>query len=65
MTLKISNRRSMLAAGAALLAAPMGRAFAAGDIGGGKPITLLVSYPAGGGADVMARLMWRAQRLTD
>jgi tripartite-type tricarboxylate transporter receptor subunit TctC len=63
MTLKISNRRSMLAAGAALLAAPMGRAFAAGDIGGGKPITLLVSYPAGGGADVMARLI--APRMAD
>jgi tripartite-type tricarboxylate transporter receptor subunit TctC len=57
MTPKISNRRHMLAAGAALLAAPMGRAFAAGDIAGGKPITLLVSYPAGGGADVMARLI--------
>jgi tripartite-type tricarboxylate transporter receptor subunit TctC len=53
----------MLAAGAALLAAPMGRAFAAGDIGGGKPITLLVSYPAGGGADVMARLI--APRMAD
>jgi len=63
MTLKISNRRGMLAAGAALLAAPMGRAFAAGDIGGGKPITLLVSYPAGGGADVMARLI--APRMAD
>jgi tripartite-type tricarboxylate transporter receptor subunit TctC len=57
MTLKILNRRGMLAAGAALLAAPMQRAFAAGDIAGGKPITLLVSYPAGGGADVMARLI--------
>jgi tripartite-type tricarboxylate transporter receptor subunit TctC len=57
MTLKILNRRGMLAAGAALLASPMGRAFAAGDIAGGKPITLLVSYPAGGGADVMARLI--------
>ena len=30
---------------------------AAGDIGGGKPITLVVSYPAGGGADAMARLI--------
>jgi tripartite-type tricarboxylate transporter receptor subunit TctC len=57
MTLKNSNRRAVLAAGATLLAAPMSRAFAAGDIGGGKPITLLVSYPAGGGADVMARLI--------
>ncbi len=59
----LSNRRGMLAAGAALLAAPLGRAFAAGDIAGGKPITLVVSYPAGGGADVMARLI--APRLAD
>ncbi len=50
-------RRRLLAAGGALLAAPFGRAFAAGDIAGGKPITLVVSYPAGGGADVMARLI--------
>jgi tripartite-type tricarboxylate transporter receptor subunit TctC len=35
----------------------MGRALAASDIAGGKPITLVVSYPAGGGADVMARLI--------
>lgn len=63
MALKTSSRRGVLAAGAALLAAPMGRAFAAGDIGGGKPITLLVSYPAGGGADVMARLI--APRVAD
>ncbi len=50
-------RRRLLAASGALLAAPFGRAFAAGDIAGGKPITLVVSYPAGGGADVMARLI--------
>lgn len=57
------TRRGMLTAGAALLAAPLGRVFAAGEIAGGKPITLLVSYPAGGGADVMARLI--APRLSD
>lgn len=51
------NRRGVLAAGAALLTAPLGRARAAADIAGGKPITLVVSYPAGGGADVMARLI--------
>jgi len=56
-TLERSNRRGMLAAGAALLAAPLGRALAAGEIAGGKAITLVVSYPAGGGADVMARLI--------
>ena len=57
------TRRGMLTAGAALFAAPLGRVFAAGEIAGGKPITLLVSYPAGGGADVMARLI--APRLSD
>ena len=57
------TRRRLLAAGTALLAAPLGRAFAAGEIAGGKPITLVVSYPAGGGADVMARLV--APRLAE
>ncbi len=58
------SRRQLLGAGASLLAAPWaGSAHAAGDIAGGKPITLLVSYPAGGGADVMARLV--APRLAD
>jgi tripartite-type tricarboxylate transporter receptor subunit TctC len=51
------SRRSLLLASAAALAVPTSRVMAAGDIGGGKPITLLVSYPAGGGADVMARLI--------
>jgi tripartite-type tricarboxylate transporter receptor subunit TctC len=55
-TLQVSRRQLMLA-GCAVLAAPTGRALAAADIAGGKPITLLVSYPAGGGADVMARLI--------
>lgn len=57
------HRRSVLAATAAVLAAPLGRSWAAGNIAGGKPITLVVSYPAGGGADVMARLI--APRLAD
>jgi tripartite-type tricarboxylate transporter receptor subunit TctC len=59
-TVKSANRRGLLAAGAAWLGAPWfpsGRAFATADIAGGKPITLVVSYPAGGGADVMARLI--------
>jgi tripartite-type tricarboxylate transporter receptor subunit TctC len=51
------RRRLLGAASCALLTVPAGRASAAGDIAGGKPITLLVSYPAGGGADVMARLI--------
>lgn len=58
-----TRRRVLAAAGSALLAAPVGRAFAAGDIAGGRPITLVVSYPAGGGADVMARLI--APRMAD
>ena len=57
------RRRHALAAGAAWLAAPFGQASAAGDIAGGKPINLVVSYPAGGGADVMARLI--APRLAE
>jgi tripartite-type tricarboxylate transporter receptor subunit TctC len=44
-----------LAALAALPAAIPAAARAA--VGGGKPLTLLVSYPAGGGADLMARLL--------
>jgi tripartite-type tricarboxylate transporter receptor subunit TctC len=66
MLMKLSilpTRRKLLTAGAALLAASTTRAFATGDIAGGKPITLLVSYPAGGGADVMARLI--APRLSE
>ncbi len=59
----LPTRRGMLTAGAALFIAPLGRVSAAGEIAGGKPITLLVSYPAGGGADVMARLI--APRLSD
>jgi tripartite-type tricarboxylate transporter receptor subunit TctC len=48
------NRRQFLAVSTATAVGP---AMAAGDIGGGKPITLVVSYPAGGGADAMARLI--------
>jgi len=57
MTRKLSGRRGILAAGTVLAAAAVGRVSAAGAIAGGKPITLLVSYPAGGGADMMARLI--------
>jgi tripartite-type tricarboxylate transporter receptor subunit TctC len=58
-----NQRRRLLQAGAALCTPLPGLARAAGDIAGGKPITLVVSYPAGGGADVMARLI--APRLAD
>jgi tripartite-type tricarboxylate transporter receptor subunit TctC len=47
------TRRRFLAASAATVAWPA----LAADIGGGKPVTLVVSYPAGGGADAMARLI--------
>ncbi len=57
------TRRTILKAGTAVASSSFAPAFAAGDIAGGKPITLLVSYPAGGGADVMARLI--APRLAD
>jgi tripartite-type tricarboxylate transporter receptor subunit TctC len=50
----LMTRRVFLAASSACMAWP---ARAAGDIGVGKPITLVVSYPAGGGADAMARLV--------
>ncbi len=49
----------MLGAAALAWALPL----RAAGIAGGKPISLVVSYPAGGGADVMARLI--APRLAD
>ena len=52
-----ATRRQFLAASAASAAGLALPARAAGDIAGGKPITLVVSYPAGGGADAMARLI--------
>lgn len=59
------NRRALLAAGGAALAtlAAPRPARAATDSAGTKPVTLVVSYPAGGGADVMARLI--APRMAD
>ena len=57
------TRRHFLAASAASAASLSFPAIAAGDGGGGKPITLVVSYPAGGGADAMARLI--APKLAD
>jgi tripartite-type tricarboxylate transporter receptor subunit TctC len=56
-------RRRMLQAAAACVAAPWTLARAAGQVAGGKTITLVVSYAAGGGADLMARLI--APRLSD
>lgn len=53
---RLSRRRVLQATGAAALA-PLTLARAAGQLAGGKPITLVVSYAAGGGADLMARLI--------
>jgi tripartite-type tricarboxylate transporter receptor subunit TctC len=53
---RLSRRRVLQASGAAALA-PWTLARAAGQLAGGKPITLVVSYAAGGGADLMARLI--------
>jgi tripartite-type tricarboxylate transporter receptor subunit TctC len=50
-----ASRRHWLQAGAAALAAPW--AFARAAVADGRPVTLVVSYPAGGGADLIARLI--------
>ena len=49
-------RRRFLIGTAAALAVPAARVRGA-TVANGKPVTLIVSYPAGGGADVMARLI--------
>ncbi len=49
------SRRHLITAAGASLATPWIGAHAQGKIAGGKPITLIVSYPPGGGADLMAR----------
>ncbi|MBD9405438.1 MULTISPECIES: tripartite tricarboxylate transporter substrate binding protein [unclassified Acidovorax] len=56
------TRRTTLAALGTTLAAPWIGARANG-LAGGRPISLVVSYPAGGGADLMARIL--APRLSE
>jgi tripartite-type tricarboxylate transporter receptor subunit TctC len=59
-TTRAMPRRHLLQGAAALLALPLlaaRPARAATPVAGGKPLTLVVSYPAGGGADLMARLI--------
>lgn len=55
------SRRRLIQGAAACIALPGLQAHA--SIAGGKSITLVVSYPAGGGADLMARLI--APRLSE
>jgi tripartite-type tricarboxylate transporter receptor subunit TctC len=57
------TRRRVLQATAAAMAVPGTLAQAAGPVAGGKTVTLIVSYAAGGGADLMARLI--APRLSE
>ncbi len=61
MTAFLPSRRRLMQGLAASLALPAWSARA--SVAGGKPISLVVSYPAGGGADLMARLL--APRLAD
>ncbi len=60
-----TRRRLLLGATGAALAAPWIATSAQQKpaIAGGRPITLVVSYPAGGGADLMARII--APRLAE
>ena len=51
----LSRRQVLVASAAAAVAAPWQAS--AAPIAGGKTITLVVSYPAGGGADLMARII--------
>lgn len=51
------GRRQCLQAGAATLAVPWIAARSAQEVAEGRTVTLVVSYPAGGGADLMARLV--------
>jgi tripartite-type tricarboxylate transporter receptor subunit TctC len=51
------SRRQLITCAGAALAAPWVSAQAQGRVAGGRPITLVVSYPPGGGADLMARIV--------
>ena len=57
------SRRQWLAFAAGATAPALAPTPGRAAVGGGKPLTLVVSYPAGGGADLMARLI--APRLSE
>ncbi|HSV51933.1 MAG TPA: tripartite tricarboxylate transporter substrate binding protein [Burkholderiaceae bacterium] len=51
------SRRGLLLSAGATLAAPWAGSHAAPPLAGGRPVSLIVSYPAGGGADLIARII--------
>jgi tripartite-type tricarboxylate transporter receptor subunit TctC len=56
LSLPQARRRQVLVLGAAAVAAPS-LSFAQPQVAGGRPVSLVVSYPPGGGADLVARLI--------
>src|SRR5262245_31183060 len=55
---RVLTRRQLLTAGAAVLAAPAGAAFAQSDWPN-RPVRVIVPYPPAGGADTTARILFQ------